>query len=40
LQQTRDAEKTYTQLIASFPRSDFAKDAKKRLDELRKRPAG
>jgi TolA-binding protein len=40
LQQTRDAEKTYTQLIASFPRSDFAKDAKKRLDELHKRPAG
>jgi cellulose synthase operon protein C len=40
LQQTRDAEKTYTQLIASFPRSDFAKDAQKRLDELHKRPAG
>ena len=40
LQQTRDAEKTYTSLIASFPRSDFAKDAQKRLDELHKRPAG
>jgi cellulose synthase operon protein C len=40
LQQTRDAEKTYTQLIAGFPSSDFAKDAKKRLDELHKRPAG
>jgi cellulose synthase operon protein C len=40
LQQTRDAEKTYTQLIASFPRSNFAKDAQKRLDELHKRPAG
>jgi TolA-binding protein len=40
LQQTRNAEKTYTQLIASYPRSDFAKDAKKRLDELHKRPAG
>ncbi|HET6327288.1 MAG TPA: tetratricopeptide repeat protein [Planctomycetaceae bacterium] len=40
LQKTRDAEKSYTDLIDHFRSSDFAKDAKKRLDELRKRPAG
>jgi cellulose synthase operon protein C len=40
LQKTGDAEKSYTRVIADFPGSSFAKDAKKRLDELHKRPAG
>ncbi|HXY37024.1 MAG TPA: tetratricopeptide repeat protein, partial [Planctomycetaceae bacterium] len=40
LQKTRDAEKSYTDLIKSFRDSDFAKEAQKRLDELHKRPAG
>ena len=40
LQKTLDAEKSYTRLMADFPGSSFAKDAKKRLDELHKRPAG
>ena len=39
LKQPHDAEKTYRDLIASFPRSKYAEEAKKRLDELHKRPA-
>jgi tetratricopeptide (TPR) repeat protein len=40
LKQPHDAEKTYHDLIASFPRSNYAEKAKKRLDDLHKRPAG
>jgi len=40
LKQPRDAEKTYHDLIASFPQSNYAEKAKQRLDELHKRPAG
>jgi TolA-binding protein len=40
LKQPRDAEKTYHDLIASYPRSKYAEEAKKRLDVLHKRPAG
>ncbi len=40
LKRPHDAEKTYHDLIASFPRSRYADEAKKRLDELHKRPAG
>jgi TolA-binding protein len=40
LKQLDDAEKSYRTLIASYPRSNFADEAKKRLDELHKRPAG
>jgi len=40
LQQPGDAEKTYKQLIAGFPSNDYAKEAQKRLNELRKRTSG
>ncbi len=40
LQKTRDAEKSYTDLVHDFPNSDFAKEARKRLDELHKRAKG
>ncbi len=40
LKQPRDAEKSYRDLIAGYPRSKYAEEAKKRLDELQHRPAG
>lgn len=40
MKQPRDAEKTYRDLIAGYPRSKYAEEAKKRLDELQHRPAG
>ena len=34
------AEKTYSRIIAEFPQTKFAEEAKKRLDELHKKPTG
>jgi TolA-binding protein len=40
LQKTREAEDSYNRVVKDFSSSEFAKEARKRLDELHKRPAG
>jgi cellulose synthase operon protein C len=40
LKRPKEAVKTYGDLIANYPRSKYAAEAKKRLDELHHKPAG
>jgi TolA-binding protein len=40
LKQQDDAEKSYRSVITDYPQTKFAEEAKKRLDELHKRPTG
>ena len=40
LKQQDDAEKSYRSVIADYPQTKFAEEARKRLDELHKRPTG